>query len=74
MLLTYRNVPYEISANQTGITNSNTFVRYRGVSYLLSCPTGYRKPQPSIQLKYRGVVYDAHTLQFDIGTQISVEG
>ena len=73
MLLTYRNVPYEVPAKQTEITNSNTFARYRGVPYLLSRPTSNRKPQHSIQLKYRGIVYNSHTLQFDTGAQISVE-
>jgi hypothetical protein len=73
MLLTYRNVPYEISANQTEITNSNTFARYRGVPYLLSRSTSDKKPQSPIRLKYRGIVYDAHTLQFDTGVHGSAE-
>jgi Domain of unknown function (DUF4278) len=73
MLLTYRNVSYEFPAQQTGLTNFNTFARYRGILYHLSQPTTSQKPKPSVQLKYRGIVYDAHTLQFDTGVQISAE-
>jgi Domain of unknown function (DUF4278) len=73
MLLTYRNVSYEVPAHTTGLTNSNTFARYRGILYPVSQQTAPQKPQSSVHLKYRGIVYDAHTLQFDTGVQISAE-
>jgi hypothetical protein len=62
MLLHYRNVPYELNQSSVEMTGSNTFARFRGTTYLIHRPVRGSKPQPSIQLKFRGTVYETQSL------------